>query len=176
MQEKLPKSWIIVFIAVMAAVIGFALTSQPDEPIQPEEAKETTMEPSRAATFEGMLETGSDAIYLDNQTAGQSEVIVGYVVLSQPGFVVIAADNDGVPGERVGTSRWMDNGGEHVSIGLDQALELDQVYYAVVHHDNGDGAFNVTTDPAATDAEDSVVLMTFLAWEDAVPEPSPVMP
>jgi hypothetical protein len=175
MQQNVPKSWIFVFLAVIAAIIGLMLTSEPTEPVVEEEVEEVR-EVTRSATFNNMLATGDDAIYLENQPAGEEEVDVGYVVLSQPGYVVIAADDDGVPGKRIGTSRWMNDGGEHVTVELTQALEHDKVYYAVVHHDNGDQVFNVATDPAATDMEDSVVLMTFLALNGAEPETEPVMP
>ncbi|MDG1949389.1 MAG: hypothetical protein P8J32_01040 [bacterium] len=175
MQQNVPKSWIFIFLAVIAAITGLILTTEPTEEVV-EEPTEEVMEATRSTTFTNMLATGEDAIYLENQPADTQSVDVGYVVLSQPGYVVIAADNDGVPGERIGTSRWMDDGGEHVTVDLTQTLLHDNVYYAVVHHDNGDGTFNVSTDPAATDTLDSVVLMTFIALDGAAPENKPVMP
>lgn len=175
MQQNVPKSWIFVFLAVMAAIIGLMFTSEPAEPVL-EEEQEEVMEATRSSTFNNMLAMGDDAIYVENQPAGTGEVTIGYIVLSQPGYVIIAADDEGVPGKRIGTSRWMNDGGEHVTVELTELLAHDQVYYAVVHHDNGDEVFNVATDPAATDSEDSVVLMTFLALNGAEPESKPVMP
>lgn len=176
MQQNVPKSWILIFLAVIVLIIGIIVTGPTQDDNSADTTAEKPLEATRATTFNNMLAVGDDAIYLENQPAGVEEVQVGYVKLSRPGYVIIAADDDGVPGKRIGTSVPLEGETEHFTVSLTETLEHDAVYYAVVHHDNGDGVFDVSTDPAANDSLDSVVLMTFLALEGAAPETGAVMP
>jgi hypothetical protein len=176
MQNQVPKSWILLFIAVFVVILAIYLTG-PQSPqngsVGYSEAIETS---DRSTTFDQMLLVGDDAIYLENQTADASVVIVGYVLLSRAGYVVIYSDNDGVPGEVIGYSVLLEDGGEHVSIELNQPLVNDQVYYAVLYHDNNDQQFSAITDLQTTDSEESVVLMTFTAQANLFPETGAISP
>lgn len=174
MNNQIPKSWIFLFLAVGAVLVGLYLTTP--EPQSSTSQESEALEPTRAQTFETMLEVGEDAIYLENQTSGETQVQVGYVILSEPGFVVIYNDQAGIPGEVIGVSQFLQEGGEHLLVRVDELLENAGVYYAALHHDNGDKRFDLARDVLVNDTNDSVVLMTFLAQEDAVPEDGPVMP
>jgi hypothetical protein len=174
MKNAVPKIWIFFFFAVIAVLIGIYMTA----PELPQnglgESSEALVQSARTQTFENMLALGEDAIYTENQTAESLSVAVGYVILSQPGFVAVYADDQGVPGEVIGVSQLLENGAEHLEITLKNPLSVDEIYYAIIHHDNNDAEFSAISDISATDSEDSVVLMTFTALENRYPEIAPV--
>ncbi|NQV90336.1 hypothetical protein HQ487_02915 [Candidatus Uhrbacteria bacterium] len=174
MKQAIPKLWFFVFLAVGAIIIAILVTG-PKTPQNPSQ-EEVLLEPTRATTYGQMLEKGGNAIYLENQTSGQSLVQVGFVILSAPGYVVIFDDNDGLPGKIIGSSDLLQSGGEHFFVSVDKGLEEDEVYYALIYHDNGDGRFREEDDAQATDFEDSVILMNFIATSEAQPEETAIMP
>lgn len=170
-----PKSWIIFFLLVVALVVGILVT-QPEEGVQTESVSETTIDDTRGTTFSTMLEKGGNAIYVEDQLSGISAVRVGFVVLAAPGFVVVFNDQDGVPGEPIGHSDWLEDGGEHLIVPLTETLQEDEVYYAMLYLDDGDRVFDAQMDTQAADSEDSVILMSFLSSKDAAPESEAVSP
>jgi hypothetical protein len=176
-DNKVPKLWILFFLLIVFLVIGlFATAPKVSDSLDDQSAEMETTDDTitRSQTFEQMLALGEDAVYLENQQSGEREVIVGYAVLSEPGFVVIYNDNDGIPGDAIGDSGWMEEGGEHVSVRLEEPLEEKGVYYAVLFNDDGDGEFTEVHDTQVVDSEGSVVLMTFEALEGANPETEPI--
>ncbi len=175
MTNQVPKLWIFFFFIVVALLIGLAL-SEPAAQVEEEVGQSQEMEEVRAQTFQGMLERGDNAVYVENQAAGAKGVQVGYVVLNQPGYVAILNDDGGVPGVVIGVSELLETGGEHLTVFLDDPLQDGAVYYAILYHDNGDGVFQANQDTHALDLVDSVVLMTFLATTSAEVETGAVMP
>ncbi len=178
MTNQVPKLWIFFFLLVGGLIVGFALSSpvveEQEEIVDFQENVE--MGGVRAQTFGAMLDGGGNAIYLENQSSGTTGVQVGFAVLARPGFVVIFDDDDGVPGEVIGTSNLLQSGGEHLTVALQTFLIDGAVYYAVLYHDNGDLVFDENTDTQALDSTDSVVLMTFLSTYDAQPEVGAITP
>jgi hypothetical protein len=174
MQQTVPKLWVFLFSIIAVLVVAIVVTNPSPPTPPPEEFADP--DPTRYSTFEQMLLVGDNAIYVDNQKSGMASVRVGFVVLSEPGYVVILDDDDGVPGSIIGESHLLLEGGEHVSIELDQTLEEAAVYYAMLYHDDGDGRFRASEDVQVVDSEESVVLMTFLASAQSEPESGPVLP
>lgn len=174
MQQGLPKLWIFFFVLVGFIIVAILVTS-PSAPSM-ETQKSLAPEPTRYATFEGMLDLGGDAIYVENQTSGSSFVLAGFAVLSKPGFIVIYNDQSGVPGSVVGESMFLPTGGEHLIVPVDKPLVDGQVYYAMLYHDDGNGQFREDEDIQVVDSQESVVLMTFLASSIAQPESTFVQP
>ncbi|MBI4592245.1 hypothetical protein HY733_02245 [Candidatus Uhrbacteria bacterium] len=174
MRQTIPKLWIFFFLVVLGIVAAILVTS----PAAPSSntAQLIEPEPTRYATFEQMLERGDDAIYVENQPSGQTFVQAGFVVLSKPGYIVIFDDRSGVPGSVIGESELWETGGEHLVVSIDEPLSDGQVYYAVLYHDDGNNRFRLDEDSQALDAQQSVVLMTFLANTDSKPETKPIEP
>lgn len=170
-----PKSWIIFFLAILVIILAIVVTG-PDAPTQSESSISSTVDDTAATTFSAMLEKGGNAIYVEDQLAESLLVQVGFVILSTPGYVVIYDDASGTPGSVIGSSDLLQDGGEHLVVTVDDPLMDKQVYYAMLYHDDGDGVFDVNKDTQATDSEDSVVLMSFLAQEDASPEAEAISP
>ena len=161
---KIPKLWILVFLAITAIVIAIIFT-QPE--IQ-EDITDTLLENDaspRVQNFENMLLSGEDAIFVDDQKSGNNEVVVGLVVLSQPGFVVVHKDDDGLPGEIIGSSIWLEGEVEDFYVSVSESLETDAIYYAVLYADNGDQEFNASVDKMTENESGAIVLMTFTANE-----------
>lgn len=125
-------------------------------------------ESARQRTFSAMMRTGSNAVFVDDQPVGALEVFVGFALLEDGGYLEIRADDGGLPGRTIGRSALLPNGGaEHFTVALDEVLTDHAVYYAVLVGEDGS---------PVTDAEGNVVLMTFAARQDAVPETGVVLP
>lgn len=174
MQKIVPKLWVFFFLIVVVLVVAIVMgdPSSPTTTQTQTDAPETT----RYATFEEMLEGGGNAIYVENQTAGSEAVLVGFAILSQPGFIVVYTDNGGVPGSVVGKSTLLESGGEHLVVELDEPLVEDQVYYAMLYHDDGDGRFREEGDTQAVDSQQAVILMSFVATPGSNPETGSIQP
>lgn len=159
---------------VVVLVVAIAATG----PSAPEgsDAQTQVPEPTRYATYEEMLARGDNAIYVENQPTGSTAVLVGFAVLSKPGFVIVYDDNGGVPGAVIGESFLLESGGEHLIVQLNEPLAEDQVYYAMLYHDDGNGRFRVDEDAQAVDLEQSVILMNFIATSQAQPESGSIVP
>lgn len=162
---------ILVVVAAVIAALAWRSSYVPDR-------SASQMEPTpRQQTFQEMMLVGTDAVYVDDQPSGAMEVLVGFAVMKDAGFVVVHADDDGVPGAAIGTSALLPaGGGEHVTVTLQEALEDGEIYYAVLYRDDGDGGFDATEDRQVTDASNNVILMTFAASTDAEPEFGPISP
>lgn len=174
MQQMLHKLWIF-FFGIVASLVVVIITTGPSSP----EVSETQIqapEPTRYATYEEMLERGDDAIYVENQQSDQSRVQIGFVVLSKPGFIVVYGDDGGVPGSIIGESDLLESGGEHLTVLVDEVLSENQVYYAMLYHDDGDGRFWADEDVQVVDSEQTVVLMSFLVGFESKPESGSVLP
>jgi hypothetical protein len=177
MKQNMPKLWIFFFLLMVFLVVGLVVTTpKAQDAATVEESEETQDEITRSQTFENMLATGKDAVFVENQQSDQREIWVGYAVLSKPGFVVIYSDDDGVPGTAIGDSGWLEEGGEHVKVQVEEDLKKGDVYYAVLYHDESDKEFSEIHDQQALDSAGSVVLMTFEAIENAMNETEPVLP
>ena len=168
MPQSVPKLWIFFFV-IVAVLVGAILTTGPSTPAFTQ-TQTNAPEPTRSTTFEEMLGRGGNAIYLENQTTGSTTVLVGFAVLSKPGFIVVYDDNGGVPGSIIGASSLLESGGEYLVVGVEEPLVEGRVYYAMLYHDDGDERFRVQEDTQVVDSEQSVILMNFIATTQAEPE------
>lgn len=175
MQQAIPKLWIFFLMIVIGLIVAILVT-EPSSPPAATQIQTVVLEPTRYATYEEMLERGDDAIYVENQGIVSTSILVGFAVFSQPGFIVVYDDNGGVPGTVIGESFLLESGGEHLVVPVEEPLVEDQVYYAMLYHDDGDGRFQVDLDIQVVDSKQSVVLMTFLATSEVQPESGPVQP
>lgn len=87
--------------------------------------------------------TGPAAITFEDQLIDGSAVVVGLVTLPADGFVVLAADAAGAPGEVLGVSELIGQGTvTDVSVPLFLPLEAEAVVHATLHVDvDEDGRF-----------------------------------
>ncbi len=156
---------VIALFVVMFFVIAIVIIKT--SPWEKVPVQELVVPDVRVETFEQMKEEGN-AVYVENQMSGSSVVSVGFVVIDESGYVEIHADDDGVPGEVIGTSKLLyAPGAEHLEISLSAPLSDHAVYYAIVT--------NAKKVPV-TDSQDHIVLMSFAARSDEEPETGAVDP
>lgn len=120
------------------------------------------------------LRVGSDAIYVADQMPGNS-IEVGFVVLREPGFVVIHSDEDENPGEILGESVLI-NAGENDNIprvALNRETRDGETLFAMLHDDNGDRVFNAVQDSSVKDNNGEIIMMKFII--DALAEESGII-
>lgn len=162
----MPKTWIFFFVLVMILVIASLLqpgTKSKEIPAPSQTATDAILPLSREQNAEEMLENGDHAIYLVDQSSGESAVLVGYAVFAKPGFITIRDDENGMPGNVIGVSDVLSGRVENEQVEITNNLQADRVYYAELVSDDGDGTFDETKDLPVNDKEKSVVLMSFLA-------------
>lgn len=170
-RSTLPKTWIFFFVIVLVLFVGAYLQGKSNAEQQPDlsgASDEAALPPSREANADLMLQNGASAVYVKDQEAGQASVNIGYAVFSEPGFIVVKKDAQGMPGEVVGVSGLLQNRVDDHRVALTASLETDQVYYAELVTDNGTGAYEEGVDRSVLDARDSVVLMSFYAHAQIV--------
>lgn len=112
---------------------------------------------------------GNDAIYVPDQKPGKT-VEIHTVVMSDKGFVAIHQDSNGKPGAIIGTSKLLPMAGsEGVVITLSRETRNQEVLFAVLHKDDGDGVFNATKDLIVRDDADAEVMIRFTIDVNARP-------
>lgn len=95
---------------------------------------------------------GTSAIYVAEQAVGRS-VLVSVVRLEKPGFVVIHEDAADAPGKILGASSLLSAGETEnlPPITLSRTMRDGETVYAMLHVDNGDGAFDAASDKPVPD-------------------------
>ena len=89
-------------------------------------------------------------------------VYLSSVQLAKPGWVVIHKDNAGQPGDVIG-STYFAAGINPGKITLTAATVEGGVYYAMLHNDDGDKAFDITKDLPLKDSKGNVIMKLFRA-------------
>lgn len=134
--------------------------------VAPEGASMMMMAPSEEA---GDMIMG-DMLTVFDQTPGRV-VTIENVTLTTAGFVVIQADEAGVPGAVLGVSPMLfAEPSNFVDIPLTTELTLGTMYFATVYHDDGDGVFTLETDFPAIDAYGGAPIMYMFGVYNAVPQ------
>ena len=117
-------------------------------------------EDQTGSPLSGLL-VGSNAIYAADQQPGDT-VSISMAVLQTSGYVVIHEDKDGAPGAILGSSKVLTQGqSTDVSISLSRTSQDGEILYAMLHVDDGDGAFDPTQDGPVKDDQGNIILMTF---------------
>lgn len=119
----------------------------------------------------------NSAIYVAEQTPGP-RVSVSVVRLEKPGFVLIHEDAFGAPGKILGVSNLLPRGETKnlLPIVLSRPTRDNEIIYAMLHFDNGDGKFDASNDkPALDSVGDAPVMMIITISKDAI-EPGAINP
>ena len=111
-----------------------------------------------------------DMLIVSDQVEGRV-VEVATVTLTAPGFVVVQADTEGVPGAVLGVSPMLfAETVDLVEIPLTSALKRGQTYFVSLYHDDGDGVFVIETDFPVFDVYSGAQLMFMFGVYDAMPQ------
>jgi hypothetical protein len=87
---------------------------------------------------------------------------VSSVQLSNPGFVVIQEDKDGVPGNVIG-SKYFEEGINTGKVMLTKNTVEGKVYYAVLYKDDGDKLFDIEKDTLLKGLTGANIMKSFKA-------------
>ncbi len=165
MKANTPISHLLFASVVFVALLGLFLTSPNQNSPKNQETSEIGSQKSalvpQSNISTNFLEKGGNTIVITNQAVGEYTVSVEKVVLSQEGYIVIFNDNDGVPGDIIGESELIDGEQGQVQVTLSRVLGEDEVYYAMLFHDDGDGLFREIKDTQVITTDEMVVLMSF---------------
>lgn len=170
--KSIPNNKMIILIAGLVVVIFcflfvyYVLNSRRSSvPIEP--LSQQALPTSNDATSQTYM-AGNDAIAVSDQPPSET-VVIGLVVLKDPGYVVIHKDSNGSPGEIIGHSKLLSSG-ENINLKfeLDEPTLQGNYYFAMLHIDDGDGEFNFPgNDEPIKDIENDIIMMKFLVSEDS---------
>ncbi len=126
---------------------------------------------NKAEVVPTVLRVGNNALYVSDQRA-DAVVTVALVSLDRSGYVVIYADNKGIPGDILGNSAIL-SAGEHrkVSVRLIRFTSNGEHLFAVLHEDNGDGSFYPPVDTSIKDQDGNAISMPFVIDNSAQAPP-----
>lgn len=116
----------------------------------------------------GSLRIGENAIFISDQKPANT-VAVGFAYLADSGYVAIhQIKSDGSPGVFLGTSGVLSRGEtSSFFIGLSRRSINGEELLAMLHRDNGDGAFDAAQDLPVKDTGGNVIMMKFLVSDTA---------
>lgn len=124
--------WAVVIILI---IIGAYFFSRGDGEI----SEPTTPAPSQETI------TADNAVNVESQKPG-TEVIVGTVILENPGYVVIHEDANEAPGSVIGNSNLLATRNDDVVVELERQSKAGETLYAMLHTDDGDGIYEFPGD------------------------------
>lgn len=158
---------------IVALIIGIATsllwrTRLPNGPIS---GPSGSQEKERVEAPSGLV-IGRSAIYVSDQ-APSEHIAVGFVVLEQPGFVVIHEEGQGAPDAILGVSSLVGAGevSDLPPIPLSRATRDGETLFAMLHADDGDGAFDPAKDSPVRDAGGEPLMMQFsIDKESSLPD------
>lgn len=159
MQQQ-DNSQKMVIVATLAFILGFGLAwlilSQKGGSVAVNGQSTTTPSQSELSTT-----TGANFVQVPNQAEGVS-VEVPQVKLDRLGWVVIHEDDNGAPGRILGAQLY-DAGTSSGSVDLLRGTIAGNKYYAMLHEDNGDRAFDPKKDTPILGADGNPVMTSFMA-------------
>ena len=108
-----------------------------------------------------------DSIFVANQKPGRF-VNVGRAALSKKGYVAIHQEEAGAPGAIIGFSSLLNAvESRNFSVTLNRKSVAGESFYAMIHWDNNNGAFNPSEDMPAKDKDGNIVMAKFMISESA---------
>ena len=146
--------WVVtVVVIIVLIIIGVMVFGNKKADTSDNTATDTTTDQSSTGT--------TNRVSLLDQYPG-NVVYLTSVQLSSPGWVVIHADNQGQPGEIIG-STYFDKGINPGKITLTKSMIDGGTYYAMIHSDDGDKKFNAAKDLPIKNSAGSIIMQIFHA-------------
>ncbi len=154
------KTWqwvvtvIVIIVIVVIGVMVFKDKGQESNNPNPEE------------TPSALEETGAiNRLVVTDQNPG-NVVYISSAELATSSWVVIQADNAGLPGKVLGSAKFK-SGINPGKITLSAPMVAGSTYYAVVYQDNGEKTFDLTKSTPLKDSKGQVVMKVFKASSTA---------
>ncbi len=150
------KTWqwvVTVIVIIILIVLGYFLFKGNGA------ATDTNVTPSTTDTVSDVNEI--NRLVIADQYPG-NVVYVSSAQLANGSWIVIHKDNAGKPGAVIG-SMWAEKGIAPVKVTLTEKTVDGQLYYAMIHSDDGDKKFDAAKDAAVKDSRGNVIVKTFRA-------------
>jgi len=170
-QQRQDSSQKMVIVATIAFIVGFGLAwlilSQREGGSVPTNDQATTTSESVGTNapvgdaMTGDASTSADSIRVSDQPEGVT-VAIDQVMLDRVGWVVIHEDDNGTPSRILG-AQLFDTGTRSGTVDLLRGTLAGHRYYAMLHTDNGDHAFDPKKDTPILGSDGSPVMVTFIA-------------
>lgn len=143
------KKWFLAVLSSSVIIISFVLLMRATTP---------TARKAKAAFFS----SSPNAVIVTESSAGKL-IDVAKVKLAASGYVTIHEGKTGLPGALLGYSKLLPEG-DHmdVVVGLSKAVSDEDVLYAKLYLDNGDGKLDLKTDKPAKDNLGNPIMMMFI--------------
>ena len=157
-----------VIIATLSFIIGFGLAwlivgnkaSVVSDTVREEDESSEVTETEQ--TNETATVSRNDAVVVRDQTGGV-RISVESVTFNGLGWVVIHEDDNG-PGRILGAQLYDAGVWTNTHVDLLRGTEAGQTYYAMLHAENGDRAFDPKTDlPLKDENGDEIIMSSFKA-------------
>lgn len=147
--------WVVTIVIIIALIIVGILVFG--------NGKEVTEEPSTTDSSITDSSTASDSnrIVMSDQFPG-NVVFLSSVTLANGGWVEIHKDNNGVPGEIIG-SQYFEKGINTGKITLTKPTVEGGLYYAMLHSDDGDKKFDAAKDLPLKNTKGDIIMKMFRA-------------
>ncbi len=159
------KKIIIIFVILIAVGIGAAFFFSRE-----------TGELGVVGESTGLI-VGENAIYIAEQAPSET-VSVAIVRFEKPGFVVIHEDVNTAPGKILGVSGLLMAGEtkDFFGIFLSRSTVDEEIIYAMLHFDDGDGIFDAIKDQPVYDSIAGEPVMMIIVISEDTTEPGAVNP
>lgn len=147
--QKIPLSWLIYLLVIIVCFVGLYFSAPgplPDEPAP-----------------EPVIDEPVGDLSITAQTAGSQSVTLNDIQVTKPGFIAIHKNTNGHPGPIIGQSEYLVINQDAIQINLAEPLAGGEVFFAVMHQDDGNAVFDPATDLPLTDSQGVVILKTFTA-------------
>lgn len=155
-QNEGIKAWqwiVTVIVIIILIVLGYYMFKGNSTP--------ATTDSSPSTSPMDVNSNEVNRVVVSDQYPGNI-VYISSAQLANPGWVVIHKDNNGKPGDVIGYT-YFDKGINPGKITLTQNTVDGQVYYAMLHMDDGDKKFDATKDLAVKDSTGNDVMKIFRA-------------
>ena len=153
-----PWQWVVTIIVIIALiVIGILVfgNKKTEAPITTDQATTTDQTGTLAL----------NRVVMSDQYPG-NVVYLSSVQAENPAWVAIQSDNNGQPGEIIGSAHF-DKGINPGKVTLTKPTVEGGTYYAVIYTDDASGKFNATTDLPLKDSNGNVIMKIFHASASA---------
>ncbi len=115
---------------------------------------------------------------VSSQSLIEDKVIIDYLYLDKPGYVVIHSDNDGQPGEVIGHSDLISGEANYIQILIDETKAGTKIFVMLHYDDNGDGIYGFPDEDKPALLEEGIIVkpIIFEKLEEDIIVESPVLP
>jgi len=143
------KAYFVIAIAILVGmVVAGIASSQPtttslteEEMMMMEEEKMMMMEKEMMEKEMMMMEeAGQPSLLVSDQSVVDGQVVIDWLFLDKPGYIVIHMDLEGAPGPLIGNSELLSGSMTSVWVSID-AAQAGTGIFPMLHYDNGDGVY-----------------------------------